>query len=306
MKFYSASQHPSFFRPLATLTCVLGGLLPVFHASGQVLFTENFNDGLGSTRWTVSESSGVNASNFAYDYSTVGIPAAPSGTGTTGLRLDSNLGPTGASSAILAFPNGQNFSTPITLSFDLWLNVAGSATTEFAIFGVGHTSTATQVPNTATPGTGPVNHGIHYAMTGDNGAARDARVYVDGAEQTGTAGGFAGGTAQATQNPPYSEAYLGAIPGNQWLQVEMTALADRTIFSVNGNIWAETLTTPGTGNIMVGYMDIFTSVAPNTVFAVYDNVVVAVPEPAVFGVAAGLAVFLLPVLRRRFQRSHKA
>lgn len=270
--------------------------------SGQILYEENFNDGNAGTRWSSSSSGGVNAVNFAFDYGAAGIPSAPNGTGAIGLRLDTNLGPTGASSAILAFPDGQNFSVPNVLSFDLWLNVDGTFTTEFAIFGIGHTSTIAQTPTTLTPGTGPIDNGIDYALTGDNGAARDVRVYVNGAELTGAAGGFAGGTVQGTQNPPYSEAYIAPIPGNQWLEVEVLALSDRTILSVNGNVWAETMTTPGSGNIMLGYMDIFSSVAPGAVFAVYDNVVVAVPEPGTYAFIFGISALIAMVAWRRFGR----
>ena len=269
--------------------------------SGQILYEENFDDGQAGTRWSFSSVGGVNGVNFAFDYSAAGIPSAPNGTGTTGLRFDSNLGPTGASSGIVAFPDGQSFSVPHVLTFDLWMNVEGTATTEFAVFGIGHTTSVAQTPTSGTPGIGPMDNGINYALTGDNGAARDVRVYVDGAELTGAAGGFAG-ALQSTQNAPYNEAYLAPIPGNQWLEVEVLALSDRTILSVNGNVWAETLTTPGSGNIMLGYMDVFTSVAPGAVFGVYDNVMVAVPEPGTYGVILGIAALLAMLAKRRFVR----
>jgi len=263
------------------------------NVQAQILFSEDFNDGNAAARWTSQETGGVNAVDLAYDYIAAGIPAAPNG-GGLGLRFDTNLGPTGAISAASAFPNGQSFSGPHYLKFDLWLNVLGTATTEFAIFGVNHTSSTIQTPTGATPGVGPSNNGIDFAITGDNGAARDVRVYVDGAELTGAAGGFAG-ALQSTQNAPYNTAYDAPIPGNQWLEVEVASLGSRAVLKINGETWAETAVPTASGNIMLGYMDIFASVAPDTVFAVYDNVSVVVPEPsslALLGMASLMGLTL--------------
>ena len=94
------SQRQVFHRCaflLATLPAV---------AAAQVFYSEDFQDGNAASRWTVSQAGGVNAADFAFDYSTLGIPLAPNGTGTIGLKLEANLGPTGTSSGIMAFPDG--------------------------------------------------------------------------------------------------------------------------------------------------------------------------------------------------------
>jgi len=256
--------------------------------SAQVLYSENFEDGNAASRWTVSQTGGTNLSDFAYDYSTVSIPSAPNGTGSTGLRYDVNIGPTGAPSAIIAFPNGQSFTPSYTLAFDLWLNVGGeyATSTEFGIFGGGHTSTSIQAPTSANPGVGPSASGIDFALTGDEGAGRDVRAYVDGIERTGsagtpTAGGYARSTT-ATQPQdaymgPYFFGYTGTAPENQRLQMAVTITATQSTWMVNGNTWARTTATTGVGNIMLGYMDLFASIAPSDVFAVYDNVRVTAP-----------------------------
>lgn len=122
------------------LFCRLFGLalalLPAV-APAQVFYSEDFQDGNAASRWTVSQAGGVNAADFAFDYSTLGIPLAPNGTGTIGLKLEANLGPTGASSGIMAFPDGQSFSTTsgsYTLLFDVWMNVQSTTgSTELAI-----------------------------------------------------------------------------------------------------------------------------------------------------------------------------
>lgn len=272
-------------------------LLPAV-ALTQVFYSEDFQDGNAASRWTVSQAGGVNAADFAFDYSTLGIPAAPSGTGTIGLKLEANLGPTGASSGIMAFPDGQSFSTTsgsYTLLFDVWMNVAGAtATTENAIFGVGHTSTTAQVPTGGTPGVGPSNNGLDFSFTGDEGAGRDVRVYIAGAEQTGTGnnGGYAR-KAPATfpqdeYQAPYFFAYQGDAPENQWLQMGVRVDANQAQWTVNGQAWATPPVATTDGNIMLGYMDLFASLAPSDIFGIYDNVrVIASPAATTQLVWAG-------------------
>ncbi|MBU6309281.1 MAG: autotransporter-associated beta strand repeat-containing protein [Planctomycetes bacterium] len=257
-------------------------------SNAQVLYTENFDDGTAASRWTTSQAGGTSLANFAYDYSTAGIPTAPGGTGSTGLRFDTNTGPTGAISAITAFPNGQNFTGNQTLSFNLWFNVVGTAaTTEHGVFGLNHTSTAIQTPTAGSgtiPSVGPSPNGFDYAMSGDAGASRDLRTYANGLEIYGTAAGYARNNlyVQVEDVNPYMFAYqpyltgTAAMPANQWLNVAVTSYSGTALFQVNGQTWARTPTTSGSGNIMLGYMDLFSSVAGTSIFSVYDNVRVSV------------------------------
>lgn len=311
-----------------TMLAAAVGLAAVVIASdvrGQVFYSENFNDGLAATRWTLSGTGGTNVSDFAFDYTvSTTIPAAPRG-GGLGLKLDPNVGPTGAISALMAFPNGQSFSGPHTLNFDLWLQwgPGGTGSTEFGLAGVNHTSTGIQLPTAGTGAAatsppnvlavGPSPNGIIYGLTGDNGASRDVRLYQNGTEIQGVPGGFIGsGTTpnliQETGTWGYVQAYTGATPGNQWLQVSVTSVENRTIFEINGRVWADTtLTTPTSpGNIMLGSMDIFASVANPIAYALFDNVTVTVPEPS--AVVSGIvgAVGLGGIgLRRRRSRSRR-
>ena len=257
-------------------------------AAAQVFYSEDFQDGNAASRWTVTQAGGTNAADFAFDYSTLGIPAAPNGTGTIGLKMEANIGPTGASSGIMAFPNGQSFSSTsgsYTLLFDLWMNVVGTtATTENAIFGVGHTSTTAQAPTGGTPGVGPSNNGVDFSLTGDEGAARDVRVYINGAEQTGTGnnGGYArrlpASFQQDEYTAPYFFAYQPDAPENQWLQIGVRVDAGQAQWTVNGQTWATPPVAVPDGNIMLGYMDLFASLAARDIFGLYDNVrVIASP-----------------------------
>ncbi|MFM9024614.1 MAG: autotransporter-associated beta strand repeat-containing protein, partial [Planctomycetaceae bacterium] len=283
-------------------------LLALGPAHAQVLYSENFESGTAASAWTVSQVGNANLADFNFDYATVGIPAAPNGTGTKGLRFDVNtLAGSGAISAIMAFPNGQNFSGNHTLAFDLWFNVVGTAaTTEFGIFGLNHTSTAIRAPVNSNPSIGPSDNGIDFAMTNENNAVRDIRAYVNGTERTGTSGGYASnyttvttttstsGVVTTTTNnlmqesapAPYSFGYLpvaygtaSVMPGNQWLRIGVSAYSGTTVFQVNGQTWARTTTPIGSGNIMLGSMDLFPSVATVPIFGLYDNVSVSVAEP---------------------------
>jgi len=255
--------------------------------SAQVLYSETFDDGNAASRWTTSPSGNPNyAIDYAFDYASAGIPAAPGSTSTTGLKMEVNTAGA-AIGSLMAFPTAENFSGNHTLSFDIWFNVSGTvATTEFGIFGLNHTSTTAQTPTGVTPGVGPSANGIDYAMTGDTGAGRDIRMYVAGVEVNGTAGGYARNNLliQEQQAAPYNFAYqpyltsTNPMAANQWLRVAVTAYSGTTLFQVNGQTWARRANTTGTGNIMLGYMDIFTSVAPATIFGLYDNVTVSVAD----------------------------
>lgn len=266
-----------------------GFVLEEFTAASTVFFQEDFNDGNAASRWSFTETGGTNLVDFAFDYSAAGIPLLENEDNGIGLKMAVNTVSPGAISAAMAFPSGQSFEGEYALTFDFWMNfeVGGSGTTEHAIFGAGHTSTDIQTPAggsgsvDGTPGTGPSNNGIDYTMTPDNGASRDVRVFVDGAELLGVAGGFAG-ALQSTQTDPYNLAYTGTEPGNQWLEITIEVLADRTIFKVNGHVWAETMVVADPGNIMFGYMDFFGgSVANENSFILFDNIKVGeiVEEP---------------------------
>ena len=312
------SRYPGRQTMLAAAVA-LAAVVCASDVRGQALYSENFNDGLAGTRWTLSGTGGTSTSDFAFDYTvSTTIPVAPRG-GGLGLRLDPNVGPTGAISALMAFPNSQSFSLPVTLSFDLWMQYTPSTagTTEFAIFGLGHSSTAIQSPTTGTggpptiPAIGPSPNGVDYTIVGDNGANRDVRVYVNGTELTGTAGGYVGsGTSapliQETGTTPYTNAYTGVAPGNQWLQIDVTALSDRTIYTVNNVLWAQTNTVATPGNMMLGTMDLFTGVSAQPTFVVYDNVTVTVPEPSaiVSGIVGAVGLGGIG-LRRRRSRSRR-
>jgi len=234
------------------------------------LFTENFDDGIASTRWTVVEEGTSNVYNLAFDYVGAGLEAAPNG-GGLGFKIEVNT-TEGVASQVLAFPTDKTFTGKYTLSFDCWMNWTGTdGTTEFALFGVQHTDT--EVPNIT---------GLDLAITGDGGSSRDVRLYAEGVEINVDPVDSTAVYVNATQNftaEPYT--LLGDYAGMQWLQVDVKVTADSAFFFVNDALWVKypKLTD---GNILLGYMDLFSSLAADgNNWIVYDNVVVTDDEVGV-------------------------
>src|SRR4051812_29375623 len=85
---------------------------------GAVIYTENFEVD-PTANWTVSNGPSDEAHNFFFDYTTIGIPAAPSGAGTRGLKLQANQA-NGIFSGVSASPNGQSFTGDYKVTFDWW------------------------------------------------------------------------------------------------------------------------------------------------------------------------------------------
>lgn len=75
----------AYFK-IVTLFVVLSTLSS--QLSAQVIFTETFDDGAAAGRWSAPIIEAENgafdgAVDFAFDYSSLGVPAAPGGDGST-------------------------------------------------------------------------------------------------------------------------------------------------------------------------------------------------------------------------------
>src|SRR5438874_452876 len=96
-------------RHLLAVVAVL--TLPVAARAQVVLYSENFDSGTAGANWTTNVAPATaaagNDANFAFDYSTAGIPAAPNSAGTTvGVRLRANRPGTAIFSGISVSPTG--------------------------------------------------------------------------------------------------------------------------------------------------------------------------------------------------------
>ena len=173
------------------------------NASAAVIFSDSFGAGSAAS-WTTNAAPTANAANqdavFGFDYSAFGIPAAPGGSDTIGLRLRANIPggaaspvttrPAGTISGLSVSPTGQNFGPNYLVSFYAWANFNGSANaqgladnanseggTNNVMFALGTSGTVPVVVGNTTLVTNGVMDGIGFATSGDGGIANDYRVY---------------------------------------------------------------------------------------------------------------------------------
>ncbi|MFN7140171.1 MAG: immunoglobulin domain-containing protein, partial [Limisphaerales bacterium] len=285
----------------------------------QILFADDF-DSNTSANWAVNKSTGANANNagntaeFAFDYSTVGIPSAPNSTGGSrnGLRLRSNI-TGGIFSGLSVSPLNQSFTGDYELRFDLWQNYNGP------VNGGGNGSTQVSGAGVGTAGTtaqwaGGVQDSIHFGATGDGGSGQDWRVYPRGALAAPASGIYAAGTTttpdvrneahpyyasfgartapaeQVTLFPGQTGTSAVGTPGFKWLDVVIRKQGNSITWTVDNvliatvNLSAITL---GGNNILLNHYDINAASstdanAAQMLFGLFDNVrVQAVVAPVI-------------------------
>ncbi len=320
-------------RKLFSLSAIASAVILNSTAEAQVVFSDNFE--LDSTaNWTVNTGAATSdhASNFFFDYSTVGIPAAPNSSGTTrGLRLQANQS-SGVFSGLSVSPTGQSFAGNYQLTFDMWLSfngpapVGGSGSTQLGGGGVGTSGTIAQWP-------GGAQDSIWFASTADGNSASDWRAYSPTAATSYTAasGVYAAGTgtspdARNQSNPYYAgfgnvtapAAQLALYPqqtgntltgsaGQAWHEVSILKTGSTVTWTVDGLLLATVNTSDDTAdtgeNILLMYSDTnaSSSTDPNDVnllFGLFDNVMVTVPEPSSLALV-GLGGLALLARRRK-------
>ncbi|MEN0110506.1 MAG: hypothetical protein AAF805_07250 [Planctomycetota bacterium] len=280
---------------------VLTVTLAAASASAQTLFTENWDDGQGATRWSgplvtlETPSLGWDgAVDYAFDYSVLGAPPAPGSLGgsTTGVFLESNttdqtLGDEGESVGVV--PLG--FDLPdtnyvLTAQVYLFWNLETAGSTEYATLGVHHQRSA-NIPTTFGINDGD---GIAWQVDsdGDGGSRGVMRFESPGPGETRVA--------------TYSDFPDGTIPGvptgglspvgpfNQWVELSITSEAGEIEFAMNGYVF-ETYTNAGAftgGTLLLAHSDPFNSVSPDNGAGlsngvVFDNVTVTAVTPRLTG-----------------------
>jgi hypothetical protein len=280
----------------------------------QTVFFENFDDASASTNWNLFDGSANGISdytvNWSFDYSTyfsafnnAPIPSAPNSTnGTTrGVRLTvNNNDATGATAGVSLYPKNKNFSGAYKCKFDLWINYPGTAggagsvgSTEHATFGLNHAGTRVNWGST----TATSSDGVWFATDGEGGTTLDYRAYVGTLTNNPALLSFAasGLAASGATSQDSADSYFQSIfpsptyespgaPGKRWVQVEVSQDANNIVtWRMNGNLIAQRPnTSPFTnGTIMLGYMDLFSSIASPAAdaFVLFDNVRVEVIVP---------------------------
>ncbi|NUL81798.1 MAG: PEP-CTERM sorting domain-containing protein [Armatimonadetes bacterium] len=296
-------------------------VLLITSASAQ-LYSNDFETDT-TANWQFNQSHTGSFANFFFDYSTVGIPQAPSGTGTRGLKMEANTPGTGLFSGMSVSPLGESFTGDYVLTFDCWQNFngpfpgGGSGSTQVTQAGIGAPTNQVQFP-------GSTYTGLGFGGTGDGGSATDVRAYNGPGAPIAPATGVyaAGNTAAAVNNTHAYYAGFGNVPapaaqltlfpqqtgntavgtfGMAWHRWRIEKLGNTVTWQIDGLLIA-TVTNPSFGgdNIFFGQFDInaTSSTDPNArhlLFGLIDNVTV-VPEPSSMAV---LALGGLALLRKR-------
>jgi hypothetical protein len=314
-------------------SCSLATLLTLCSvASATELFVADFEVD-PTANWTVNDP-GLSDTlvDFFYDYSAIGVPSAPSGAGTRGLKMTANNSGN-IFSGFSVSPTGQSFAGDYVLTFDLWQNYVGplgsggSGSTQLSTFGIGTAGDVAFWPGA------PVKESVAFGVTLDGGSASDYRVYDSSAPTSHPAGSSvysAPGGANNGSDPYYAgfggesapAAQLVLFPGQvgstdsgeiafAWREVLIDVSGGFATWFIDGLQIAQVdlmSLTLGGGNILFGHSDTngSSSADPNDSLlniTLIDNIRVEaarnrVPEPASGAlVAFGLAAMLC--LRRR-------
>lgn len=307
-------------------TALAVSVLAAAKNADAALFVENFNVD-NSANWTVNNPALSDITNdFFYDYSAIGVPPAPGGSDTRGLKMTAN-NTGGVFSGYSVSPTGQSFSGEYRVKFNLWQNYAGpvgpggNGTTQLSMFGIGTAGNVAMWPGAA------VKESVSFGATLDGGSANDYRAYSSAAPTAYPSGNavYAPATSNNESNAYYSgfvsqsapAAQLALFPGQTgstnvgeisfaWREVIIDVSGGFATWSVDGLQMARvdlSTVTLGGGNILFGHSDTnaASSTDPNDVLlnvTLIDNVSVeAIPEPGSLALVA--AALSLSARRRR-------
>lgn len=264
---------------------LLGAFALALPASGEVIFSENFDDGDAVTRWSlpiVDSAISVfdGTVNYSFPYTSLGVPAAPNGGGNAVFfevnRTDN--GPIDEEEAVAIIP--RDFLLPTGASYrmtmDVYFNVerANGGTTEYGIFGV-HTGPVNFPLDSGVNDDVPIRfnvsngNGLAWQIDGDAGSSTDILRYEDpNNSNTGAQfglGSFDDLPAGLLPGLPADATGPNAIGvGNNWISVGIERIGQTVSFSINGVEIDSIVDSDGRfdgGSIMIGYNDVFNSVA---------------------------------------------
>jgi hypothetical protein len=315
-------KKPAAFPSYAAVAASLFSSAVVAH--GQALFQDNF-DTPSAANWTVRGGFAGDTATVGFDYSTLGIPAAPNSGGTTiGAILYANQPgngtPTTTTTGVSIFPNALNLTGDYELRYDVYQSFPGpypaGGTGSTQITGAGINASGN---NAVYTGAGDA---LWFGSTGDGGSGQDYRLYYNQTHQTAV-GNYAAGatTASGYQNSSalyYSDNGFGNVDtgngstgagtqGMEWHQHVISKVGNTVTWSIDGVTIATgdaSAAAFGGGNIVFVQSDInagqTTAGEAPLLFGLIDNVVVtAVPEPSTYALMGMGAAMLFGIARRR-------
>ena len=285
---------------IACMALTIGGLSKV---RAQTV-VETFDDGLANTRFSEPIISKDNAStpddalvDYAFDYSTLGIPPAPNtpGSTTVGIAFGSNLtdqilGDEGESVGVtssISLPDGD-----FVITADVYLYIdQASGTTEEAFLGV--YSDGSSVPLLFEE----FGSGVQFTINTDGDSFSNAdytRILGGATNNYGDLGEWQDIPDGSIPRVPTGN--RGSVgPFNQWVELELRNSAGQLSFRLNGFELATYDNTDGRfsgGSLVLGGGDLLNSVNPNN-RQIFDNLVVT---DASDGSAEEFRVFITPAV----------
>lgn len=266
-------------------------------------YTNNTPDSIttgGTNDYTVVLGSPVASDNVPVS------PAMAANGWTNALKMTVNKN-NGAISAVNLYPQGLNFQGNYGLRFSMYLSLyssarnnpyAGTASREFALFGINHHGTncvwRPAASIAAGTGSGPTNSdGIWFAIDAGTGSQTPA----DFDALTSPALPNAGVAADLVSNnglveggvfkhPPFDAMTAsGGEPVDQWVDVSVQSTAQTNVtLLINGSqVLTSFSNTNGggytNGTIMLGYLDPVANVSDASAFAYYSNLRVVELSP---------------------------
>lgn len=307
-------------KTLPITLSLVGSVALLAQSSFGQLFTDNFDAGTSGSGWSATLSHSDASVNYAFDYSTIGVPSAPNSTGgsTIGMSFLANQS-AGVQQGISASPTGYSFTGDFRIRFDMWLNyvASGDGSTQVGSFGWGTSGASAQWAGSSSS--------IMFGGSTDGGSSFDYRLYRNNALVT-TAASYAAGSLNNSVTY-YTTRYGGsAVPAAQvlafpsqtgavspagalgfaWHDVVVEKAGNILTWSIDGSLIATADSTGATlsgNNIFFGIFDINagSSADPNDqlVTAIYDNIVVTtIPEPTSLALL-GLGGLALLARRRK-------
>ncbi len=282
--------------------------LAVSAASGETLWFDDFNLDSSEIYEVLELNPGRDGTVFAFDYSAVGIPEAPSTVdgGTSGLKFFVNdpfddTTPVTSGVQIAPIELGDTLAgLDYTLTYDLWMNVngplpeGGGGSTEAMMVGVGFDGVV-PIEAGATDGT-------YFTLTGEAGVTTDVRSFTDdGYNSTNADGSPINVASESLEDDYYATIFPGGIDvatlpvqggqdnqvgvtrqgqmAFQWHQIRVDVRGTEARFYVDDLLIAQDQDADIDGTIMVGQADYFSSETdvPRWNFSIVDNLRVITP-----------------------------